>query len=103
LSAHNANTWDWNGENGFKASSVSDVNASIGKTFVIPLFKPYNSSSSDYQAGNGNGSNYNYNVVRFVGIKIMQPPSTNREVVVQPVPITDPTMILNTMTVVSLS
>lgn len=101
LSAHNANSWDWNGENGFKASNVMDVNNHIGQTYIIPLFTPKD-SGSNYQAGVGNGSNYNYNVVQFVGIKIVQPDSTNRQIVVQPVAITDPTILLNSGSVAPL-
>lgn len=103
LSSHNANNWDWQGENGFKASSVSDMNSLVGKTFMMPLFKPFNSNSNNYEAGDGNGSNYYYNVVAFVGVKIMPVDDTNREVVVTPYPITDPNAILNPSSIAPLS
>jgi Flp pilus assembly protein TadG len=102
LSKHNSQNWDWNGENGFKASSVMTVNANIGKTYVIPLFTPYSPDPS-YSAGTGNGSHYFYNVVQFVGVTIMQPADSNRQIVVQPAPITDPTMILNPSSIKALS
>jgi hypothetical protein len=87
LSQHNPNLWDWQGDTGFKASLVMDINQySIdrypNKTFIIPLFKPY-SPEPNYQAGVGQGANYFYNVVGFAGIKIM-PGGGNRQVLVQP-------------------
>ena len=101
LSSHNATQWTWNSENGFKSSDVQTVNNYIGNTYVIPLFTPY--STSPYQAGSGQGSNYNYDVIKFVGIKLMQPTDSNRQVVVEPVPINDPTMILKTSSIATLS
>src|SRR5205807_626234 len=93
LSQNTGARWTWQAENGFKASDVMTVNDAVGKTFIIPLFKPY--QTLPYQAGEGQGSNYYYDIVALAGVKIVQPTDSNRQVVVQPVPITDPTMILN--------
>jgi Flp pilus assembly protein TadG len=101
LSKHSS-AWDWQGENGFKASDVSAVNAQVGKTFILPLFTPYDSSSSNYSAGNGQGSKYYYNIVQFVGITVMTSPDSNHQVWVQPAPITDAHMILNATTLTPL-
>lgn len=89
LSKHNQNKWDWNGENGFKSTVVQTINEHVGEVYVLPLFKPYNdgqSNPNNYQAGQGQGSNYNYNIVEFVPVKIVEPSSYNRDVVIQPVP-----------------
>lgn len=89
LSSHNANSWDWNGDNGFRSSVVSDINTLTGNTYILPLYKAYNSSSTEYQSGNGQGSNFNYNIVRFVGVKIVSDPTDNRKVTVQPAAVSD--------------
>jgi hypothetical protein len=99
LSAHNSTSWDWVGDTGFKASLVMDVNTySIdnypGKTFLIPLFTPY-SGEPNYSAGTGNGSHYYYNIVQFVGVQIM-PGGGNRQVVVQPAAVVDPSAVFKT-------
>jgi hypothetical protein len=39
LSKHDPNSWDWNGENGFKSSMVQTVNEYTGKIFLLPLFR----------------------------------------------------------------
>jgi Flp pilus assembly protein TadG len=93
LSGHNPNSWDWMGATGLKTSLAADVNGYAGKTFVLPLFTPYNSSSSNYQAGTGQGSNYYYNVVQFVGITIM-PGAGNHQILVEPAAITNPSFVL---------
>ena len=97
LSSHNANSWDWNGNPGFRSSVVQEVNDRSGQTFILPLFKAYNSSTDDYQAGTGNGSHYDYNIVRFVGVKIVSDPSDNRQVVIQPAAVTDSDMIFSSL------
>jgi Flp pilus assembly protein TadG len=84
LSQHKPNTWDWQGNPGFKANNVMDVNANIGQVYYLPLFQPVNSNLSSYQAGTGQGSNYSYDIVQFVPVQIMTPPSNNKQVVVQP-------------------
>jgi hypothetical protein len=96
LSSHPANTWDWNGENGFKASNVMDMNALVGQTFLIPLFQPVNAgtpNASNYQAGSGNGSHYFFDVVQFVAVTIMPVSSTNSQIVVQPAAYIDPSAV----------
>jgi Flp pilus assembly protein TadG len=93
LSSHPANTWDWLGDTGFKSSDVQSVNNYIGTTFLLPLFNPYNSSSANYAAGSGNGSNFNYDIVQFVGVKIVQPPSANRQVFLQAAAVYDPSIV----------
>jgi Flp pilus assembly protein TadG len=93
LSSHPANTWDWQGDTGFKASLVMDVNSYPGKTFLLPLFNPYNSSSSNYQAGTGQGANYFYDIVQFVAVTIM-PGGGNRQVIIEPAAMSDPSFVL---------
>ena len=90
LSAHDTTKWDWQGKTGFTASGVMDVNTYVGKSFVLPLHKPYSSS----EAGTGQGSNYFYNIVEFVGVRIMMPDKINREIVVQPAAIILPNALL---------
>jgi hypothetical protein len=105
LSNHPANTWDWNGENGFKAKNVMDMNARVGTTFLLPLFQPVNSGTpnpSTYQAGTGNGSHYFYDVVQFVGVTIMPVSDRNRLIVVQPAAYIDPSAVFNAPTVVPM-
>jgi hypothetical protein len=102
VSASN-NQWNWRGDTGFKASDVMAMNNQVGKTFIIPLFKPYNSSPTNYAAGTGQGANYFYNVVAFVGITIMPAPNSNRQVIVQPAPITTTTSIFASGSVAALS
>jgi hypothetical protein len=94
LSQHNPNSWDWQGDTGFKASLVMDINSYPGKTFIIPLFTPYNASSANYQAGSGNGSNYYFNIVQFVGITIM-PGGGNRQIIIEPAAVSVPSFVLS--------
>lgn len=96
LSSHDKTKWDWQGKTGFTASGVMAVNDYVGKTFVMPLYTPYSSSS----AGTGQGSNYFYNIVQFVGVRAMTPSSTNKEIVVQPAPIIVPNALLDPSTIV---
>ena len=93
LSTHPGNTWDWQGDTGFKASLVMDINNYVGKSFMLPLFQPVNASSSNYQAAQGNGANTFYDIVQFVGITIEQPSSTNKQIVVQPAAVVEPNAI----------
>jgi len=77
--------WDWNGSPGFKASNVMDMNHYyLGKSFLLPLYKPVVPTAIGYEAGIGQGKNYNFNIVAFVGVRIVQPDARNRDVVVQP-------------------
>lgn len=96
LSSHNANSWDWLGETGFQSDDAQSINDYVGKTFMLPLYKPYVPSNdpSIYQAGVGNGSSFAYNIVQFVGVKIMPANRDNREVWIQPADVSDPNMIL---------
>src|SRR5262249_26787117 len=64
-------TWNWVGATGLKTGVVHTLESYVGTTFLMPLFKPYNSgtggnsnagfNSGDYSPGNGNGSKYYYN------------------------------------------
>jgi hypothetical protein len=101
LSSH-ASAWDWQGNTGFKASLVMEVNSYDcqtypTKTFILPLFTPYalDTAPGGYQAGTGQGANYFYNIVQFVGIKIM-PGGGNRQVVVQPAAVANPYAVFAT-------
>jgi Flp pilus assembly protein TadG len=91
LSNHPANTWDWIGDTGFKASLVMDINSYPGKSFLLPLFTPY-SPEPNYSAGTGNGSHYYYDIVQFVGVKIM-PGGGNRQVLIEPAAVVDPSAV----------
>jgi hypothetical protein len=105
LSNHPANTWDWNGENGFKASNVMEMNADVGNTYLIPLFQPVNNgvpNPNTYQAGVGNGSNFNYDIVQFVAVTIMPVSDTNRQIVVQPAAYIDPSAVFAPSSVVPM-
>lgn len=110
LSQHNPNLWDWNGENGFKSSNVSDVNRHTDEVYILPLFKAKNpgttstasngsTSVSGYAAGDpdGSGSHYYYNIVQFIGIRIMQTPNGNRNVIVQPAPVVLPDTLMSSI------
>jgi Flp pilus assembly protein TadG len=90
LSARVANLWDWEGAPGFKSSNVMDVNAYIGGTYLLPLFKPVVPTETGYRAGIGQGQNFNYNIVEFVGIRIVAPDDKNREIVVRPAAVVVP-------------
>lgn len=96
--SNGVDAWDWRGTTGFKSSDVQEVNSYVGKTFIIPLFKPYNNGSNytdsdSYLAGDGKGSNYDYNIVEFVGVKVVQSTDTNREIMVQPAAVIDPNAV----------
>lgn len=78
-------SWNWNGTSGLETSTISNVQAHVGETFLLPLFQPLDSSSNSYAAGNGQGSNYFYNIVQFVSVKIVS--SDNNSVVVQGSPV----------------
>jgi Flp pilus assembly protein TadG len=90
LSAHPKDSWDWRGDNGFKASLVMDINDYIGKSFTFPLFQPKNSDPNNYSAGVGQGSSFDFNIVAFVGVKVVQPDKGNKEVYLQPYPVIEP-------------
>lgn len=97
--SNGVDAWDWRGDTGFKSSLVQDVNDYVGKTFILPLFKPVNEGSgypnyNGYVAqGGGNGSNADYNIVEFIGLKIMPPTDYNREILVQPAAVIDPNAV----------
>lgn len=97
LSQHSANTWDWTGDNGFKASNVMDVNQHTNETYILPLYQAKNSSSSDYEAGVGQGSHYYYDIVQFVAVKIMYTSDRNRNVIVQPASMVIPATLLTSV------
>lgn len=103
--SNGVNLWDWRGDTGFKSSLVQDVNNYVGKSFILPLFTPFDNgsnytNSNAYQAGNGKGSNYDYNIVEFIGLKIMPPTDYNREILVQPSAVIDPNAVFQTGTLV---
>jgi Flp pilus assembly protein TadG len=98
LSSHNPNNWDWQGNTGLKDSNIQAVDALVGKTFWMPLFKPYNSDPNNYQGGTGQGSNFFYNIVAFVPVTIM--PAGNQQIIVQPATNIDPNAIFSSSTIV---
>jgi Flp pilus assembly protein TadG len=101
LSSHSSQ-WDWSGNPGLKASDIMAINENVGKTYILPLFKPAISNGANYEAGVGNGSHYDYNIVRFVGVKIMPPTSSNRNVMVMPFAVSDPNQLLTAGSVTAL-
>jgi hypothetical protein len=101
LSAHNPTLWDWQADTGFKASNVMDMNAKAGTAFVLPLFTP-KQTGTDYEAGVGQGSNYYFNISGFVGVKIVESPSKNSQLWVQPFAISDPNILFQSGSVVPL-
>jgi hypothetical protein len=103
LSGHNPLSWDWTGDTGFKSDNVQTMNTWIGTTFYLPLFNPYNASDASYQAGVGNGSNYFYNIVQFVGVKIVQSPSSNTQVYIEPAAVMDTAAVFSTTAPVDTS
>jgi Flp pilus assembly protein TadG len=92
LSQHNQNilpsastdglgSWNWVGDTGMKTSVEHTLSNYVGNTYLLPLFKPLNSSDANYTAGIGNGSHYDYNIVQFVSVQLI---SANGGVIVQP-------------------
>ena len=92
LSSH-PDQWDWQGETGFKASLVMDINRGAGKIFLMPLFKPKNAAAKTYQAGESKGANYQYNIVQIVGIRIVPTTDVNGKILVQPAAVIEPNAI----------
>lgn len=92
LSKHDQTKWDWSGKSGFTASLVMAINGYTNKTFILPLYKAYQTDPT-YKGGTGNGSNIEYNIVGFVGIKIMPVEKSNSMLVVQPVATVSPAFI----------
>src|SRR5262249_33510948 len=95
LSAHDATKWDWNGNPGLKDTDIKALASHVGDTYLIPLFKAYNTGATDsssYAAGILQGSNYSYNIVQFVGVKISAVDTTgnNKSVMVVPAACIDP-------------
>ncbi len=89
LSSHNQNilpsastdglgSWNWQGDTGMKTEALHELANYVGDTFLLPLFKPLNSSQKSYAAGYGNGSNYYYNIVQFVSVKIVSSNNANK-------------------------
>lgn len=97
LSAHDSTLApDWKGNPGMKTSTIHTADDNVGELYLLPLYKPVNSSEANYQAGSGNGSHYYYTIVQFVGIKISS--ADNKSIVVQPSSLIDPMAILSGMT-----
>jgi hypothetical protein len=98
LSAHDPTKWDWKGDSGFREEVLHTLSKYVGKTYLLPPFKPYNASHSNYQAGTGQGTNYDYNIVQFVGVTVTS--ADDKTLHVQPAPFIDPNIVLNSTTVV---
>ncbi len=75
---------------GMKSVLVSDLNAIIGESRVLPVFSTYS----------GNGSNTYYTIVGFVGVTVVQATGhgSNEQISFQPMPIVDPTATSTTST-----
>jgi Flp pilus assembly protein TadG len=99
LSSHDPTKWDWKGNPGLKTSDIHALENDIGKSYLLPLFKPLNDGSTDptqYAAGTGQGSNYSYNIVQFVAVTITY--VDNSGVHVQPTAILDPNAVFSSTT-----
>lgn len=101
LSSHDSNSApDWKGNPGLKTSTIQTVGDHVGDLYLLPLYKPVNASTSNYQAGSGQGSNYYYTIVEFVGVKITEVDSTGNDkaIKVQPTAVLDPNAIYSSVT-----
>jgi Flp pilus assembly protein TadG len=79
----NLGSWNWIGSTGMQQSDINTLSRYEGQTFLLPLFKAYNSSpGSNYAPGIGQGSDYYYNIVEFVSIKVVS--TGSHSVIVQP-------------------
>lgn len=99
LSSH-PDQWDWLGETGFKSALVEAINAKIGQTYLLPLFKPKNADPLRYEAGDGSGSNYRYNIVQFVGVRIAPSTDINAKIFLSPAMVYDPTLTIDATSIV---
>jgi hypothetical protein len=84
LSGHDGSQWDWVGNPGFKTSTLHELEPFEGQDFILPLFKAYKPSNGPepYEPGRGEGSQYYYQIVRFVGVKVVQ--AQDQGVIVRP-------------------
>jgi Flp pilus assembly protein TadG len=98
VSTHDNTKWDWLGNTGFKSTTVQEVNDLAGTTYLLPLFLPKNADPKSYQPGIDEGSNYAYNIVRFVGIKIIESKHKNREITIQPTAFIEPNAVFDSLT-----
>jgi hypothetical protein len=97
LSSRNSNSFpDWKGNPGLKDSTIQAVGDHVRESYLLPLFKALDSSSTNYAAGQGQGSNYYYNIVAFVGVKISEVDSQGgtKSIKVQPTSLIDPNALL---------
>jgi Flp pilus assembly protein TadG len=98
LSIHDSTKWDWGGQSGLKTDNIHTLSLHVGDTYLLPLFKAYDSGVPDpntYQAGVANGNNYQYNIVQFVGVRITY--VDNYSVMVQPAAVTDPDAVFTNL------
>jgi hypothetical protein len=102
LSKHPANTWDWNGENGKQEDVSHTINSYIGKSFLLPLYQPYNSDPNNYQAGTGKANQYYYDIVAFVSVTIVDSGNQN-QVAVEPSYYIDPSTVFSGATILDTS
>jgi hypothetical protein len=84
LSRHDSNEWDWMGNPGLKTSTIYELEPFEGEDFILPLFKAYkpHDDPRSYEAGRGEGSHYYYQIVRFVGVKMVQ--AHDQKVIIRP-------------------
>ena len=83
--------WSWDGNPGLKTTTIQTADSMVGQTYLLPLFKPYNSSQASYQAGVGSGTNYYYNIVGFTSITISN--ADSQSIYVQPAAFMDPSIV----------
>lgn len=77
-------SWNWIGDNGSKPDVAHVINDYVGKTFLIPLYKPIPQDATTLpafvnpgDAGIGVSNRFFFNIVRFVPIKIVNGTDNN--------------------------
>jgi hypothetical protein len=90
------NPEQWKVGPGLKSTLVTNFQDVMGEPNLMPLFKPVNSSSSDYQAASGNGQGATYAIVGFVGVTVTQADGSGSSMIisVQPSAVIDPTAVI---------
>jgi hypothetical protein len=90
------NPEQWKVGPGLKSTLVTNFQDVMGEPNLLPLFKPVNSSSADYQAASGNGQGATYAIVGFVGVTVTQADGSGSNLIisVQPSAVIDPTAVI---------
>ncbi len=88
----------WAGGPGLTDTLVSNFADALGKSNLIPLFKPV--STTPYQAASGTGQNSTFAIVGFASVQVSQcgGDGSNLVLAIQPMAIYDPTAVINKVT-----